>query len=79
MQETLASIRKHCSSKQGIQIKRMRGLLAGITLPLLIVGGLLGAWFIARQLSAPISALVKSADRIGEGDYTRPLAVRAPR
>jgi diguanylate cyclase (GGDEF)-like protein/PAS domain S-box-containing protein len=37
--------------------------------------GLAGAWFIARQLSGPIIALVKSADRIGQGDYTRPLAV----
>jgi len=74
MQETLASIRKQLESQQGMQIKRMRGLVAGITLPLLLLG-LLGAWFIARQLAGPISALVKSADRIGEGDYTRPLAV----
>ncbi|HXC21104.1 MAG TPA: diguanylate cyclase, partial [Steroidobacteraceae bacterium] len=76
MQETLSSIRAQLLSKQGIQTKRVGGVLAGLTLPLLIVGGLLGAWFIARRLSAPISALVKSADRIGEGDYTRPLAVQ---
>jgi diguanylate cyclase (GGDEF)-like protein/PAS domain S-box-containing protein len=74
MRETLASIRKQLESQQGMQIKRMRGLLAGITLPLLVLG-LAGAWFIARQLAGPISALVKSADRIGQGDYTRPLAV----
>ncbi|MEA3197441.1 MAG: hypothetical protein QOF32_1493, partial [Gammaproteobacteria bacterium] len=74
MRETLASIRKQLESQQGMQIKRMRGFLAGITLPLLVLG-LAGAWFIARQLAKPISALVKSADRIGEGDYTRPLAV----
>jgi diguanylate cyclase (GGDEF)-like protein/PAS domain S-box-containing protein len=74
MQETLASIRKQLESQQGMQVKRMRGLLAGITLPLLLLG-LAGAWFIARQLAGPISALVKSADRIGQGDYTRPLAV----
>jgi diguanylate cyclase (GGDEF)-like protein/PAS domain S-box-containing protein len=43
-------------------------------LPLLVLG-LAGAWFIARQLARPISALVKTADRIGEGDYTRPQAV----
>jgi diguanylate cyclase (GGDEF)-like protein/PAS domain S-box-containing protein len=76
MQETLSSIRSQLLSKQGIQTKRVGGVLAGLTLPLLILGGLLGAWFIARRLSAPISALVKSADRIGEGDYTRPLAVQ---
>jgi diguanylate cyclase (GGDEF)-like protein/PAS domain S-box-containing protein len=74
MQETLGSIRKQLESQQGMQIKRIRGLLASITLPLLALG-LAGAWFIARQLSRPISALVKSADRIGQGDYTRPLAV----
>ena len=74
MRETLASIRKQLESQQGMQIKRMRGLLAGITLPLLLLG-LAGAWFIARQLAGPIAALVKSADRIGQGDYTRPLAV----
>ncbi len=74
MRDTLASIRKQLESQQGMQIKRMRGLLAGITLPLLVLG-LAGAWFIARQLAGPIAALVKSADRIGQGDYTRPLAV----
>jgi diguanylate cyclase (GGDEF)-like protein/PAS domain S-box-containing protein len=74
MRETLASIRKQLESQQGMQIKRMRGLIAGFTLPLLLLG-LAGAWFVARQLARPISALVKSADRIGEGDYTRPLAV----
>ena len=74
MQETLASLHTQVLSKQGVQTKRIRGVLAGITLPLVILG-LLGAWFIARQLAGPISALVKSADRIGDGDYTRPLAV----
>jgi len=74
MNETLASIRKQLESQQGLQIKRMRGLLAGITLPLLVLG-LVGAWFIARQIERPISALVMSADRIGQGDYTMPLAV----
>jgi diguanylate cyclase (GGDEF)-like protein/PAS domain S-box-containing protein len=74
MNETLANIRKQLESQQGLQIKRMRGLLAGITLPLLVLG-LAGAWFIAGQIEAPISALVMSADRIGQGDYTMPLAV----
>jgi diguanylate cyclase (GGDEF)-like protein/PAS domain S-box-containing protein len=74
MQETLASIHAQLLSKQGVQIKRIRGVLAFITLPLIVLG-LFGAWFIARQLSGPIRALVKSADRIGDGDYTRPLAV----
>jgi diguanylate cyclase (GGDEF)-like protein/PAS domain S-box-containing protein len=74
MNETLASIRKQLESQQGVQIKRIRSLLAGITLPLLVLG-LAGAWFIGGQIEAPISALVMSADRIGQGDYTMPLAV----
>jgi diguanylate cyclase (GGDEF)-like protein/PAS domain S-box-containing protein len=74
MQATLSSIRAQLVSKQGVQNKRISGVLAFITVPLLILG-VLGSWFIARQLAGPISALVKSADRIGAGDYTRPLAV----
>jgi diguanylate cyclase (GGDEF)-like protein/PAS domain S-box-containing protein len=72
--ETLASLGQQLEKQQGMQIRRMRTLLAGIAFPLLVLG-LVGAWFIARQLSGPISALVKTADQIGQGDYTRPLAV----
>src|SRR5450755_3116305 len=74
MQDTLVSIQSQMENRQGHQVKRMGGLVAGVVLPLLLLG-LLGAWFIARQLSRPITALVKTADRIGEGDYTRPLTV----
>jgi diguanylate cyclase (GGDEF)-like protein/PAS domain S-box-containing protein len=74
MQATLQSIHAQLLSKQGVQGKRIRGAFAFITVPLLILG-LAGAWFVARQLSSPIAALVRSADQIGEGDYTRPLAV----
>ncbi len=74
MHDTLASIQSQMENRQGRQIERMSGLLAKVTLPLILLG-LLGAWYIARQLARPITALVKSADRIGEGDYTRPLAV----
>jgi len=74
MQDTLVSIQSQMENRQGHQVKRMSSLLAEVVLPLILLG-LIGAWYIARQLSRPISALVKSADRIGEGDYTRPLAV----
>ena len=74
MHDTLVSIQSHMENRQGHQVERMRGLLAGV-IALLIVLGLLGARYVAAQLARPISALVKSADRIGEGDYTRPLAV----
>ncbi|HEX4152863.1 MAG TPA: EAL domain-containing protein [Steroidobacteraceae bacterium] len=74
MQETLAGLHTQLEDKQGSQLKRMRGFLARVTLPLLAFG-LLGAWFVASQLARPLSALVRSADRIGEGDYTSPLPV----
>jgi diguanylate cyclase (GGDEF)-like protein/PAS domain S-box-containing protein len=74
MQETLASIRTQLEQQQSNQLRRMGALLPRITLPLLVLG-LLGAWFMSSQLARPISALIKSADRIGEGDYTRPLDV----
>ncbi len=48
MQETLASIRKQLESQQGIQVNRMRGLFAGITVPLFLLG-LIADWFIAMK------------------------------
>jgi diguanylate cyclase (GGDEF)-like protein/PAS domain S-box-containing protein len=40
----------------------------------LIFASLVVAWFMARRVERPISALIKNADRIGQGDYTRPFA-----
>jgi diguanylate cyclase (GGDEF)-like protein/PAS domain S-box-containing protein len=74
LNETLAGLRAQLQSQQTLQGKRMGGGLLGLT-GLLLLLGLTGAWFIARQLARPISALVKTADRIGQGDYTQPLAV----
>ncbi len=73
-QAMLEGIRAQLESQQGDLIKRMRGMFAGVLMPLLALG-LIGAWFIARQWAKPISALIKSADRIGQGDYTRPVGV----
>ncbi|HTX24217.1 MAG TPA: EAL domain-containing protein [Steroidobacteraceae bacterium] len=50
-------------------------LLAG---SLALVGGLAVAalaWRAGRRVEQPIVALIKSAERIGQGDYTRPLDV----
>ena len=48
MQAALTGIRAQLDSRQGNLIKRMRGMFAGVMLPLLALG-LIGAWFIARQ------------------------------
>jgi diguanylate cyclase (GGDEF)-like protein/PAS domain S-box-containing protein len=45
---------------------------------LALLAGLAGAalaWRAGRKLEQPIVALIKSAERIGQGDYTRPLDV----
>ena len=44
-----------------------------------LVAGLIGAalaWRAGHKLEQPIAALIKGADRIGQGDYTRPMDVR---
>jgi diguanylate cyclase (GGDEF)-like protein/PAS domain S-box-containing protein len=49
----------------------LAAILAGL-------GGLAGAafaWRAGRKLEQPITALIRSAERIGQGDYTRPLDV----
>jgi diguanylate cyclase (GGDEF)-like protein/PAS domain S-box-containing protein len=74
LDETLAGLHAKLETHQAIQGKRISGGLLALIV-LLLALGLTGAWFIARQLSRPITALVKTADRIGQGDYTQPLMV----
>ena len=40
-----------------------------------IIAGVL-AWRAVSALQRPLASLIKSADRIGQGDYTRPVEVR---
>jgi diguanylate cyclase (GGDEF)-like protein/PAS domain S-box-containing protein len=50
-------------------------LLAG-ALGLVVLGvGLALAWWAGRRVQQPISTLIRSADRIAQGDYSRPLEV----
>ena len=74
LEETLRELRAQLDNHHSNQGRRVSGALLGFTAMVLALG-LTGAWYIARQLARPITALVKTADRIGEGDYTRPLAV----
>jgi len=49
-----------------------------LALALAALGGTLAAvcgWRAGRRIEGPIGALIKSADRIAQGDYTRPLDV----
>src|SRR5262249_28642948 len=46
---------------------------------LAILGGLAGAalaWRAGRKLEQPIAAMIRGVERIGQGDYTRPVDVR---
>jgi diguanylate cyclase (GGDEF)-like protein/PAS domain S-box-containing protein len=72
--ESLADLRAQMRSQEAVQSMRLRYMLGALALSLLVLG-MTCAWYIARQLARPISALVKTADRIGEGDYSRPLTV----
>jgi diguanylate cyclase (GGDEF)-like protein/PAS domain S-box-containing protein len=74
VEESLAALRAQMRNQESSQSLRLRELLGAMMLSLLILG-MTFAWFVARRLAQPISALVKSADRIGEGDYSRPLSV----
>ena len=44
----------------------------GIVITIILI---VGAWLLARRLERPIVELIRSAERIGEGDYTRPHKV----
>ena len=45
---------------------------AGVTITLMLA---IVAWILAQRLERPIVELIRSAERIGEGDYTRPHRV----
>ena len=49
----------------------MSGVLGCVVL---LVGFTL-AWWAGRRMGQPINSLIKSADRIAHGDYSRPLEV----
>ena len=74
LDEALAQLRAGMQEQEAAQGAHLQLLLAALGLGLLVVG-MSGAWFVASRLARPIAALVKTADRIGEGDYTRPLSV----
>jgi diguanylate cyclase (GGDEF)-like protein/PAS domain S-box-containing protein len=50
-------------------------LLAGALGVIALCVGLTLAWWAGRRVHDPISTLIKSADRIAQGDYSRPMEV----
>ncbi|HKE45802.1 MAG TPA: EAL domain-containing protein [Steroidobacteraceae bacterium] len=70
----LTQLQKDVDASQQRHLANLLKLLA-IACTVLIGTGFVGAWFLARRIERPITALIKSADRIGQGDYTRPFSV----
>ena len=60
-----------------IERKQMRKalLLAGALGVVALAVGLALAWWAGRRVHTPISTLIKGADRIAQGDYSRPMEV----
>ena len=74
----LAGIRQpratHFDSMERRQMRKALLLAGGLGVIALAVGLTL-AWWAGRRVHPPISTLIKSADRIAQGDYSRPLEV----
>ena len=70
-----SSLQRRLAAADADQVRRALLLAAGLALG----GGVFGAalaWRAGRKLEQPIVAMIKGADRIGQGDYTRPVDVR---
>jgi diguanylate cyclase (GGDEF)-like protein/PAS domain S-box-containing protein len=66
--------RNQFDSMQRVQVRKAL-LRAGALGVVTLVLGLALAWWAGRRVHAPISTLIKSADRIAQGDYSRPMEV----
>jgi diguanylate cyclase (GGDEF)-like protein/PAS domain S-box-containing protein len=69
-----AAARTHFDSMQRRQIRKALYIAGGLGAVALLVGLAL-AWWAGRRMHAPITTLIKSADRIAHGDYSRPMEV----
>lgn len=56
-------------------VKRMQAVLT-VGMALALVFALLGAWIAARQVTGPLKAITRSAQRINEGDLDRRISVK---
>ena len=71
LSDTAQSLRAQLERVQHRDFERRIWIIAGVAT---LLTGLLAlvAWMLARRLERPIVELIRSAERIGEGDYTRP-------
>lgn len=69
-----AASRTQYDSMQRRQLRQALYLAGGLGL-IALAGGFALAWWAGRRVHKPITTLIKSADRIAQGDYSRPLEV----
>jgi diguanylate cyclase (GGDEF)-like protein/PAS domain S-box-containing protein len=69
-----SAARTQFDSMQRAQLRKAL-ILAGALGLVALGAGLTLAWWAGRRVHAPISTLIKSADRIAQGDYSRPMEV----
>jgi diguanylate cyclase (GGDEF)-like protein/PAS domain S-box-containing protein len=76
-EQTLAEIASVVSLRGRAQTQLRSNLLwtLAIGLGLMSLAGLL-AWWAGRRLTGPLTSLVRSVDRIGQGDYSRPVDIK---
>jgi diguanylate cyclase (GGDEF)-like protein/PAS domain S-box-containing protein len=88
--QTLASLSvtlEQAAPVSAVSLMRRMGAALGerenttrwLALALAALGGIFAAgliWRATHELARPVAPLIKSADRIGQGDYTRPVEVR---
>jgi diguanylate cyclase (GGDEF)-like protein/PAS domain S-box-containing protein len=66
--------RAHFDSLERRQVRKSLGFAAALGVIALVIGFSL-AWWAGRRVHTPITTLIRSADRIAQGDYSRPLEV----
>ncbi|AZE97854.1 Methyl-accepting chemotaxis sensor/transducer protein [Pseudomonas orientalis] len=62
------------NTKRNDEADQTRTLLIGVTLAALVLGAL-AAWWIARQIAAPLRDLLVAANRVAQGDLSHDLDV----
>ncbi|HEY6484185.1 MAG TPA: EAL domain-containing protein [Steroidobacteraceae bacterium] len=70
-----ASLPRRMAAASAEQLRVAVAIAGAVALLGAIIGAVL-AWRAGRRLERPILALIKGADRIGQGDYSRPVDVR---